>query len=307
MKTQGSLLIALAALLWATDALYRLPAAQGLDPTWIVFWEHAVAVLILFPWAFLAHRKSFLRLSRREWASAAVVGLGGSAAATTLFTSAFQFLNPSVVILLQKMQPVVVVILAFAFLGERPAKAFYGWGAVALASCGVLSFERWDDVGLGAGSLGFGHARGVVSSLAAAFIWAVSTVAGKVLLHRTPLAVATFWRFAFGLTGLGLTLAFRQLQDPGQLIPWNIMVQPEMIRALLYLSLVPGVLAMVAYYAGLGRAPASVVTIVELIFPVTAVLINWAFLGTPLQTFQWVAGAVLVLAVSRIPPPALRT
>jgi drug/metabolite transporter (DMT)-like permease len=276
-----------------------LRPAQGLDPTWIVFWEHAIAVLILLPWAYFSHRKFLLRLNRSEWISAVIVGVGGSAAATTLFTSAFQTLNPSVVILLQKVQPVVVVLLAFLLLGERPARSFYFWGSIAIAACGVLSFEHWDAVGVKGHEL---HAKGVLSAVGAALIWAASTVAGKVLLNRTPLAVATFWRFAFGLFGLGLALAGRQLHSAAP-VPWETMAQPEMARALLYLALVPGVLAMVAYYAGLGRAPASVVTIVELIFPVTAVLINWAFLGAPLETFQWIAGTVLVLSVSRIPPP----
>jgi len=69
---------------------------------------------------------------------------------------------------------------------------------------------------------------------------------------------------------------------------------------LLYMALVPGLGAMLLYYAGMKRTPALVVTFVELLFPVGAVILNWIFLDSPLSMFQVAAAAALLLAVTRI-------
>jgi drug/metabolite transporter (DMT)-like permease len=57
---------------------------------------------------------------------------------------------------------------------------------------------------------------------------------------------------------------------------------------------------MLAYYAGLKRTPASVTTLVELLFPISAVLLNALFLGVKLDLNQLAAGALLLFSVTRI-------
>jgi drug/metabolite transporter (DMT)-like permease len=66
---------------------------------------------------------------------------------------------------------------------------------------------------------------------------------------------------------------------------------------LLYMGLVPGMLAMLLYYRGLATTSASVAAFVELIFPVSAVALNTWVLKAPLQPVQLVAGAILLIAV----------
>ena len=86
-KAAGPLLVALGAMLWATDAVFRVPALGRLDPTSLVFLEHAVALLVLAPFAWLRHRDGLAKLGARQWAAVAFVGIGGSALATVLFTA----------------------------------------------------------------------------------------------------------------------------------------------------------------------------------------------------------------------------
>src|SRR4051812_2171486 len=130
----GPGLIAIAALLWATDALFRLPTVNAIDPTLIVFFEHVVGVLILFPWVFLKRRKELFSLDAKAWTAAALIGVGGSAFGSVLFTASFRYVNPSVAILLQKVQPLLVIMMAFVFLNERPGKNFFLWAASALVA-----------------------------------------------------------------------------------------------------------------------------------------------------------------------------
>jgi DME family drug/metabolite transporter len=292
-EARGPLLVALASLLWATDALFRVPILQTVEPVWIVTLEHVLAVLLLLPWMILRGELTRVRLSLRQWAAFILIGGGASAVATVLFTAAFRYTNPSVIILLQKLQPVLVVLLAIIFLRERPQKGFFLWASLALfAAIGLSSPD------LGTGALREGVAlrsTGVVYALTAAGIWALSTIVGKRLLSKLSFEATTFWRFTIGLaTLLLLVLATR---SP---FPVAALQEPETWKALLYIALLPGLSAMLAYYAGLKRTPASVTTLVELLFPISAVLLNALFLGVKLDLNQLAAGALLLFSVTRI-------
>ena len=136
---------------------------------------------------------------------------------------------------------------------------------------------------------------GVLYAFTAAALWAVATILGKILLRRTPSSIATFWRYVFGLATAGALVGSAQIS-----IPWETLGTKPIWGALLYMSLVPGLTAMLAYYAGLARTPATVTTFVELIFPVSAVVLNTVYLNTPLSTVQIVAAAVLLVSILKI-------
>ena len=229
----------------------------------------------------------------KEWFAAAFSGIGGSAIAFVFFTASFLYVNPSVAILLQKLQPILVVLIAYLFLGERPVKKFYFWGIVALGAAVVLSFPdlnfKFLSDGVDLRSKGIQYAAG------AAALWAASTVSGKILLEKTTPTLATFWRFFFGL----ISLIFLLILSKTPIAAGHVISTPTLM-ALLYLSLVPGLLAMLAYYAGLAHTSASVTTFIELLYPIGAVILNTIFLHTPLETTQTLAGMVLVLAVAMI-------
>jgi drug/metabolite transporter (DMT)-like permease len=289
----GPLLVGSAAFLWATDALIRYPAIDQIDPTFIVFVEHLLAVAILLPWLFYKNRKDLLSLNFREWIAAVFSGIGGSAIGTVFFTASFLYVNPSVAVLLQKLQPVMVVLIAYLFLGERPERKFYFWGLIALMAAIVLSFPDFNFRFLSQGmDL---QSRGIQYAFGAALLWAASTVSGKILLKKTPPSVATFWRFFFGLIALVVLLFLAKGAPVTQ-----VLSSGSAILTLLYLSLVPGLLAMLIYYSGLSRTPASVTTFIELIYPIGAVILNTAFLHTPLLPVQTLAGFVLLGAVAMI-------
>jgi len=289
----GPFLVGLAAFLWATDSVFRFPVVSSLDPTFIVLSEHVIVVLLMLPPMLLVKRKELLLPGAIDWLALAFIGIGGSAIATVLFTAAFIFINPSVVILLQKIQPVVVVTLAMVFLGERPKRSFWAWAMLALAAAVVLSFP---DLNFTFISQGINvRSRGFYYALGAAGIWAAATVAGRHVAVRHSAGVVTFWRFVFGLGAL-IALMFLQ----GVSVPWNVVWQGPTLKALAYMALIPGLVAMVIYYAGLRRTPASTATFMELLFPLGAVALNTFFLGMPLDRVQLVAGVVLLFAVTMI-------
>ncbi len=113
-----------------------------------------------------------------------------------LFTASFHHLNPSVTILLQKFQPLIVVLTAYLFLGERPERRYFLWAPIALVAAIVLTFpDSQPQIAL---PRAWTHARGGVAyALGAAAIWAVSTTLGKAVLRGRGVILTTFWRYAF--------------------------------------------------------------------------------------------------------------
>ncbi|MBC7385065.1 MAG: DMT family transporter [Cryobacterium sp.] len=294
-STLGSMLVALSAMLWATDALVRYPmVSHGIDPVITVFFDHAIGVALLTPYLLRKFGRATFQLTRPQWCGLFSIGAGASAVATVLFTTSFRYVNPSVSILLQKLQPVFVILLATTFLGERPRKSFFIWGPLALFAGLLISFPSLDFSFLGNGSLA---SRGSLFALGAAAIWALATVIGKVMLAEVPPLIVTYWRFVFGLLALGALVAFRGTSIGDSFAP---LYEPKMLRSFLYVALVPGLLAMILYYQGMVRAPATTTTIMELLFPITAVLLNTVFLSTPLLPLQGAAALILLFAITQI-------
>lgn len=286
----GPLLVAVGASLWATDAIFRVPTVQKLHPAWITFFEHAIVLGVLAPWAFFK-RSTVSSLRPTAWIAALLIGSGGSAIATVLFTASFRYVNPSVSILLQKLQPIITTIAALLVLGERPGKWFYLCAPVALSAGVIVSFPDFDFSFLSDGL--DPQSIGVIYAASAAGLWGLCTVAGKVLLSGTPVWVATFWRFAFGfLTLSGFLLASSTPIDAVSLMDIST------LQALAYMALVPGFLGVFIYYSGLSHTKAQIATFAELVFPVSAVAINTFVLDLPLSMIQLAAGAILLGAVT---------
>ncbi|MBI2712310.1 MAG: DMT family transporter [Bdellovibrio sp.] len=303
-KLLGPALIGTAALVWATDALVRFPAGEKVDAAVLVYLEHILVLLVCLPFILKKFGKKLFSLSKAEFFCAALSGTGGSALATTFFTASMSYVNPSVAVLLQKLQPIMVVVIAYIFLGERPMKKFYLFCLVALAAGVLLSFPDLDFDFLSDVKL---RSIGVRYALLAAFFWASSTVSGKILVRKTPPLLATFWRFVFGFFALTLILFFAPsfLQKTGTVRPDLLDTLPVLFHGwmpffILYLSLVPGLAAFLLYYAGLARTSAGASAFIELIYPIGAVILNTAFLNTPLNLVQVIAALVLMVAVTAI-------
>lgn len=292
-RLSGAYFIAIAALLWSSDAIFRVRALGEIHPVWVVAIDHLIATLVLLPIVLWQHGSRAIKQSPKAWASALFAGAGGSAIATLFFTASFKYVNPSVSILVQKIQPIIVTLLAIIFLKERPARSFFIWGTLALFCVIYLAFPN----------LNFSFMRGValteqtggLYALLASTLWAVTTVVGKILVTETPPLLATFWRYAFGLiTLLGLAIL------SGESLPIDMITQWHVLKSLLYISLVSGLGAMLFYYRGLSQTTAAKATFTELLFPIGAIALNAIVLHAPLGAAQIFAGAILLYCVMRV-------
>src|SRR5690606_3536116 len=182
----GILFVIFASFLWALDTLIRYPLVEkGIDPTVIVFFEHALLTLVFLPRLFTG----LPRIGELKFADAfgfLVIGAGGSALATVAFTGAFMYLSPSLVILLQKFQPVVAILLAFLILREPIPRPFLFWGLISLLGALLVSapdIEKvWQLVRLDPSRLASDAAvRGYSLVGLSVLGWGASTVFGKKL------------------------------------------------------------------------------------------------------------------------------
>src|SRR5215218_3126737 len=179
-RSTGIVLVALAAALWGTDALFRKPLADSTPVATIVFGEHVVLVAITLPFLVPALVAVFA-LGRRYVLAAVMIGAGASAVATILFTQAFvDSANPVTPVVLQKVQPVIAV---------------FGTWLMAFPSPTSNVFDDWNAT-----------AKPVLFALGAACLWAFGTVLGRYLMRRMRFQHVTTLRFAFGLPASALAL-----------------------------------------------------------------------------------------------------
>ena len=284
VRVPGVAFVALAACLWGTDALFRRPLAQSTSATTIVFGEHVLLVAVTLPLLLPALRAAFAA-GWRYVAAAVAVGAGASATATILFTQAFVHGDPITPVVLQKIQPLIVVVGARIVLGEEPRRRFAWFLIPALAGVWLIAFPQPWDV----------QAHGltpVLAALAAAALWAFGTVFGRFLARRLAFEHVTTLRFGFGLAASAIALpllgapAYAGAHDS----VW-----------IAYLALVTGLLALALYYYGLRRTPATLSSLAELAYPLTAGIVGYAAFGAQLRWSQWLGVAIVAAVVMLLP------
>jgi drug/metabolite transporter (DMT)-like permease len=281
-RSAGVALVAAGAAIWGLDGVIRAPLVDHWSTWTIVLYEHVLLTLVVAP--YLWTRRAALRgLSRRGWLSVAAVAWGGSALATLAFTSAFQHGNPTVVVLLQKTQPVWAVLAAAIVLGERPRRRLAVVAVPALLGVYLLSFGWMSP----ATALADGRAEPVLLALAAAALWGGATAFGRRALREIAPNVLTGLRFAVALPLLlALAATHHGLAAPAGA------GAGDWVR-IVAVALFPGLVALVLYYRGLERIPASVATFAELAFPATSLVAGWIFLGATVTAEQMLGFAIV--------------
>lgn len=279
-------LVACAAALWGVSALMREPLAQQMPAPTIVFFEHLVIVVCLAPWLLPAVR-ALWAASPRVKVAIIVIGGGSSALAATMFTAAFAIGDPITPQVLQKLQPIFAMLLAAILLGERVTRRFPLFAVPALIGAWLLAFA--DPFGVTVASL---TAAGL--AVGAAALWAGGTVFGRVAGVELSAVHVTALRFLFGLVAAaaivqvkGAPLAFSPLTGRN-------------VALLVALALIPGLLALFAYYNGLRATPATRATLAELAFPITAAAVGVVILGSTLEWSQWAGFALVLVAVTAL-------
>lgn len=287
----GSFFIMIACFTWALDTLIRYPLLnQGYSTLQIVLFEHLTLVVFTLPLLW-RHRRALRSLNGLGFVSLFFIGGIGSAIGTLAFTQAFHYLNPTVVILLQKLQPIVAILAAAWLLKERIQHYFVYWSFVIIGgSCmmiwpdiRVLASVPWyysaDTVSI---AVGYGY------TLLAVFAWGMATVCGRYLSEKQlPSNAIMSGRFLFGLIVL---LAF-VIYQPDQIQHITVVDTGKIVM----MAMLSGLIGMAFYYWGLKDTPAHLATLAEMTFPVFAAVVNWSILGISLNGYQITGGLLLIV------------
>ncbi len=287
LKKFGPYLIFFAAMLWATDAPFRLHLTKDLSSNFIVLGEHFFDILVAVP-ILIIGRAELKKLSVKGWLSVIAVALGGSALASVAFTEAFHYVNPSVAILLQKLQPFIAIGLAVLLLKEHLPKRFWLWTFLAVFAAYVISFPNFVPR-VYDGEVFNPNFIGVSLALIAALFWGASTVLGKYALASISFKTMTALRFILAFIFL---LCLNAYQDTLGAIST---VSSRDWLFIFIIAVTSGIVSLFIYYKGLTYTKASVATVAELGFPLAAVVVNAIFINAPI-TFVQVIGMTGLLA-----------
>ncbi len=285
----GPLFIFIAAVLWGVDGLLR-STLYSLPPITIVFYEHLIGLIILSP--FLVRVWGKEKLSKTEWGALALVALFSGVLGTLFFTAALLktgFISFTVVYLIQKLQPIFTLATATLVLKERITKKYFLWAGLALVAGYFVTFPG--------GVVNFGgnseYLYAAFFALIAAIFWGSSTAFSRFALLKHSNTYITGLRFLITVP-MALVLVFGLSAAPSLFL-----ITPIQVVTLVAIALSTGAVALWLYYRGLKTVPASVSTIIELAFPLTAVAIDY-FRGTVLAPEQYIAGAVLLCAMYQV-------
>ena len=283
-KNLPALAVISAAILWSLDGYIR-QNLFSLPSFLIISLEHAIGALIFFP-LLIKGLNEIYSLNQRGWISVFWISICGGVLGTFFYTKALsyvEYIDLSVVVLLQKFQPIFAIALAAVILKEKITKRFFILAVAAIIGGYLITFgnnpiENWNDKTIIASLL----------ALLAAFSWGSSTVLGKHALNQISFMTITSLRLTITAA---ITLFIIISNSQYELIP-------EMTFGnWLYIILIvisTGSIALFIYYYGLNHLPASHVTIYELFWPLSAVTIDW-FIYERIMTMYQFLGAILLL------------
>ncbi len=288
----GAVLISISAILWGFDGVVLTPRLNNLNISFVVFVLHLFPFLLMNLFLFKRY-KLIKKLSLNETIALFGIAIFGGALGTVSIVKALflvDFQSLSIVVLLQKLQPIFAILLAATFLKEKLGQNFIRWTVLALIAGYFLTFG-W--------SLPRIHEdhntlMAALFSVLAAFSFGSSTVFSKRLLRKLDFISAAFFRY--GLTTL-IMLIF--VIGNGQIFEFE-KITPLNWWMIGIISLTTGSGAIFLYYYGLKHVRAIISTISELFFPISAILFDYIFNKHLLNPIQWISAAVMVFAIIKL-------
>jgi len=285
----GAIAISLSAIMWGFDGVVLTPRLFNLDVGFVVFILHVIPFLIMHSFLYKEYNKLKV-FTRKDFLILFLIAFFGGAVGTLAIVKALflvNFQDLSIVVLLQKLQPIFAIALAAALLKEKLRSYFILWGGLAILAGYFLTFGI-DSPNFKSGTnipLAAGY------SLLAALSFGSSTVFSKMFLGRYNFKTATFYRY--GLTSLimliyvlftGVLHQFSETTGNNWLI-------------FLVISLTTGSGAIFLYYYGLVNVKAIIAIICELFFPISTILFDYLVNDNRLSFIQWISAFVMIFAI----------
>ena len=291
---QGPLLIALAALLWATTGIVAkfLFGQTELDPLTLAFLRLVVAM----PFFWWLMRQEQRRLGHQQQTDRPAL-LSRQALIPLLAMGFFQAMYQGSYLLAVDMTgagiatlislclpPVMVAIAAAPLLGERPGLVTILSLIAAISGTAMLVVSDMDTTG---------HLRlaGILMAVLAALVYTGFTLTSRHSSTGTPVFTTAFICFFTAalmlLPVVAVSGGFRGLDTLG-VVQWLMVI---------YIGIVPTCLGYLMFFRGIQNTEATLSSIIVTLEPLFVALLAWLFLGEILGLWGILGAAVLVIAV----------
>lgn len=285
----GAIAVSISAILWGFDGVVLTPRLYNLDVTYVVLILHLIPFLIMN--LFLHRQYRVLKLfTQSDLIFMFLVALFGGAIGTMAIVKALflvNFQHLTIVVLLQKLQPIFGIALAAILLQERLGKNYIIWATVAITGGYFLTF------GLHAPNIetDINTIYAAAFALLASFSFGSSTVFSKRILNRYSFTTATFFRYGFtSVIMLVVVIVMGTYGDIYNTTPFNWLI-------FFIIAVTTGSGAIFLYYFGLTRIKAIIATICELLFPISAIIFDYIFNDAKLSVVQWISAGVMIFAI----------
>jgi drug/metabolite transporter (DMT)-like permease len=292
-KTIGVLAVMFGGFLWALDGVVLTPKLYNLltNLVLVVFLLHLIPFILMNPFLYKNYKKIY-EFKKDDWITFLLIALFGGFLGTWAIVKALFIVNfdgLSIIVLLQKLQPIFAIILAVILLKEKLKKYFVLWASLAIISSYFLTF------GLNLPNLDTNANLTLASmyALLAAASFGSATVFGKKILKKYDFTTATFYRF--GLTAL-ITLPLVFLFGEMNL---SIITKTNWIY-LIIIGITTGSGGIFIYYYGLKKIKAITATICEMFFPISAIILDYFINSKILSLIQWIAVIILLFAIYKV-------
>lgn len=285
-ETRGQWLMIAGGVLLGTVGVFVQEAGQ--HPLVTVLFRCAFGALALLAWGLATGRVRELRVRGRSWPVVAATGVL-MVLNWALFFAAIPRTSIGVATIVFHIQPVWIML--FGTLVLREAVAPRQAVAVVAALLGlVLTTGR---LGGDAAAWGPDHVSGLLMCLAGSLCYAAVTILAKTEKVVTPFALA-WWQCAVGTV----------------LLLWVPLVHgwpqaPSSWAWLAGLGVLHTGLAYAILFAGMARLTLGRIAVLQYVYPLTAIVLDWAVYGRGLDAVQLagvglMAGALLVVKARQL-------
>jgi drug/metabolite transporter (DMT)-like permease len=279
-------LLLLPPLFWATNAIVgRWAPGLGIPPVGLAFWRWVLAFLVLLPFAWRALLDDW-DLIRRKWPLLLLLGTLSAGAYNALMYMALATSSAINVTLVGASMPIVMVVIARFWLGERLApRRILGIGLSALGVLLVVARGELEVL------MGFQLHRGDLLMLIATVSWAIFSV----LLRRYPTGMRPIAMLAAQMAGGLVVLTpfylLEQSGGAGMPLTW------ETAGVLIYTAIFPAILAFYFWNRGVAAVGPSIAGVYINLVPILTAILAVFLLG---EEFAWYHFMGLVMIIGGI-------
>ena len=256
-----------------------LVLVSGQDPVTVVFFRCLIGALVL---SLLARRLPPTLWTKRTLILAGIGGLALVGNWLLLFAS-FGRASISMATAAYNVQPFILVALAALVRREALPLWKFIWLSVAFGGL-LLVVQVEPDVLLEPGA----YLTGIALALGAAFLYAVFSLITKQLTGIAPQRLARL-QLVIGTVILAPMLSWHALPTAPQ--TWSILIVLGVVHTGLMYALL---------YSALQRLPTSLTAALSFIYPIAAILVDYAAFGQKLHPSQIIGGALILTAVAGV-------